>query len=255
MCEVASSEFGQGLGCTISASEGVFASEYAGSASPKRSGFLSNFIRKSSSPQVNKKKSKSSFFGWKTSEQEEDERMSEFIEQLKLEGRSDEEIAMHLSYIHDVPPPPPPAPAPVSAPISPRRRNIISKLFQAIEDEFSLTEIDYSPEEYERQLMTATISSAPFYGAVPPGADLTYEDLASLEPVYVGAKSVNNLPSHKYDGTSLPGDQTNCTVCLCEFSKGEKLTSLPCVHFFHKECIDRWLMVGHTCPMCKTLVE
>jgi len=52
---------------------------------------------------------------------------------------------------------------------------------------------------------------------------------------------------------------TECSVCLGEFAPGEVVKRLPCDHFFHQECIDRWLV--HTvdnnahalpsCPLCK----
>jgi hypothetical protein len=41
-----------------------------------------------------------------------------------------------------------------------------------------------------------------------------------------------------------------CTVCLCEFEEGEEMTTLPCLHSFHKECCTQWLREKSTCPMC-----
>jgi len=176
---------------------------------------------------------------------EEDRKVSEFIAQLRNEGRSDGEIALHLSYLRDIKP---------VAPILARRgsKNPITQMVQLIKDEFSLTQL-YPEYETDLQRLSVSVAANPFYGALAD--ELTYEELSALEPVYVGAKSSDKLPCRKYDGTPLPGDQTDCPVCITSFKKGEKLKSLPCVHFFHKDCIDSWLMVGHNCPVCKTQIE
>jgi hypothetical protein len=253
MCEVAHCEFNNDLGCNISLSVSK-----SNTDSVKRAGLLGGFIRKSSpNKKVKKVISQNwfSFFAKKPSTADdnkkgEDKETAELIAQLQLEGRSDADIAMHLSHIiHEVRP----------IPTSPKENaNIVTQWLrdvqQLFKEEFGLAHV--APEfECDLQAVTVSISSAPFYGAPPPDMDMTYEELANLEPVYVGSRCVNNLPSCHHDGSPLPGEQTKCPVCLCEFAKGESLKSLPCVHFFHKDCIDTWLMVGHTCPICKALVE
>ena len=45
---------------------------------------------------------------------------------------------------------------------------------------------------------------------------------------------------------------TKCMVCLVEYEVGEEVRTMPCLHFFHRECIDKWLLErGSTCPICK----
>ena len=43
----------------------------------------------------------------------------------------------------------------------------------------------------------------------------------------------------------------DCHVCLQPMRAGEDARALPCIHRFHRECIDRWLAVKRVCPSCK----
>ena len=47
------------------------------------------------------------------------------------------------------------------------------------------------------------------------------------------------------------GENKECVVCLAEFEIGESITTLPCLHVFHTECIKSWLKSKNHCPICK----
>lgn len=49
-------------------------------------------------------------------------------------------------------------------------------------------------------------------------------------------------------------DTLECAVCLSELEDTEMLRLLmpKCNHVFHRECIDRWLELHTTCPVCRT---
>ncbi|KAG9155871.1 hypothetical protein Leryth_004125 [Lithospermum erythrorhizon] len=69
------------------------------------------------------------------------------------------------------------------------------------------------------------------------------------------------LPSMKLSGVVCinggGGDELapkeECVVCLCEFEGDEEIRCMKnCRHFFHRDCIDRWMDLGKTtCPLCK----
>lgn len=51
-------------------------------------------------------------------------------------------------------------------------------------------------------------------------------------------------------------DQMWCCVCLSRLEEGEDRRLLPCLHEFHRECVDRWLITCRkTCPLCRFLLE
>ncbi|KAJ9173722.1 hypothetical protein P3X46_016831 [Hevea brasiliensis] len=48
-----------------------------------------------------------------------------------------------------------------------------------------------------------------------------------------------------------PNDNT-CPICLCEYEPKETLRTIPeCNHYFHADCIDEWLKMNATCPLCR----
>ncbi|KAL3062401.1 hypothetical protein OYC64_002250 [Pagothenia borchgrevinki] len=50
---------------------------------------------------------------------------------------------------------------------------------------------------------------------------------------------------------SQSGEADNCAVCLEPFNNNQCLRVLPCLHEYHRECVDPWLLLHHTCPLCK----
>ncbi|KAL5568340.1 hypothetical protein UlMin_024915 [Ulmus minor] len=49
-----------------------------------------------------------------------------------------------------------------------------------------------------------------------------------------------------------PDDKT-CPICLSEYRPKETLKSIPeCQHCFHADCIDEWLQLNASCPICRT---
>ncbi|XP_057761879.1 RING-H2 finger protein ATL20-like [Arachis stenosperma] len=50
-----------------------------------------------------------------------------------------------------------------------------------------------------------------------------------------------------------PND-TICSICLSEYSPKEVLRTITeCQHYFHVDCIDGWLKMNATCPLCRKL--
>jgi len=53
---------------------------------------------------------------------------------------------------------------------------------------------------------------------------------------------------NKYDSTS-----TCCSICLGDYKGSDMLKVLPdCEHMFHLKCIEPWLRIHPSCPLCRT---
>jgi len=51
-------------------------------------------------------------------------------------------------------------------------------------------------------------------------------------------------------------EEKECLICLGGFGPGDQIRVLPCMHPFHKSCVDEWLGLGHNdCPLCKQAVD
>ncbi|KAI3800505.1 hypothetical protein L1987_28596 [Smallanthus sonchifolius] len=50
---------------------------------------------------------------------------------------------------------------------------------------------------------------------------------------------------------ALSEEDAECCICLCTYDDGTELRELPCCHHFHTACIDKWLFLNATCPLCK----
>lgn len=49
----------------------------------------------------------------------------------------------------------------------------------------------------------------------------------------------------------LSREDAECCICLSSYDDGTELRELPCNHHFHCICIDKWLHINSTCPLCK----
>ncbi|XP_074559619.1 E3 ubiquitin-protein ligase At1g63170-like [Curcuma longa] len=96
-------------------------------------------------------------------------------------------------------------------------------------------------------------------------------------------ESINSLPTYKFKskrrhnrgeggsnsdtqggGVFAPGtdkerimsaEDAVCCICLAKYLDNEELRELPCRHFFHKGCVDKWLKINALCPLCKSVIE
>lgn len=65
---------------------------------------------------------------------------------------------------------------------------------------------------------------------------------------------INSYPKFQFtkDGGVNGNNNTTCSICLCEYKDLEMLRMMPeCRHYFHLYCIDAWLKLNGSCPVCR----
>ncbi|KAI4348864.1 hypothetical protein L6164_009533 [Bauhinia variegata] len=83
-----------------------------------------------------------------------------------------------------------------------------------------------------------------------------------LEPqhsvIHVGLDEATILsyPKLRYSEAQIQkSDSTStcCSICLRDYKNTDMLRQLPdCGHLFHIKCIDPWLRLNPSCPLCRT---
>jgi len=82
------------------------------------------------------------------------------------------------------------------------------------------------------------------------------------DPPIVGAtaRDLELLPSKAFDPNTFQISEDDkvpqCAICLSSYVPGEMLRELPCDsrHHFHQACVDDWLKLNATCPVCRSRV-
>ncbi|KAL2233546.1 E3 ubiquitin-protein ligase RING1-like [Sesamum indicum] len=61
--------------------------------------------------------------------------------------------------------------------------------------------------------------------------------------------SIDAMPSVEI--VNGENDDEQCVVCLEEWETGDMAKEMPCKHKFHVECIEKWLKIRGSCPVCR----
>jgi len=100
--------------------------------------------------------------------------------------------------------------------------------------------------------------------------EMTYEEMLELGDRLGNVKEerwaqraekyIKALPLVIFEPPRTPGKdvastEEKCLVCQMAYEEGDTLKKLPCNHCYHADCIDQWLQMKNTCPVCKKSIS
>lgn len=89
-----------------------------------------------------------------------------------------------------------------------------------------------------------------------PNFDAVDSGLAGVLVLGLDGTVVNTYPKIIL-GESMrmpgPNDYGPCSICLCDYKPKDSVRCIPdCHHCFHADCVDEWLRMSATCPLCRS---
>jgi len=124
--------------------------------------------------------------------------------------------------------------------------------------QLSMLDREFGPNDYDMllklddELARSRAARIPQGQPLPGGLSTSQINLfpsfimSTTQPTDTGLKEYKELETVK---KSQPIE--NCAICLEPKVGGEVLRTVPCLHTFHVQCIDPWLQLKRTCPVCK----
>jgi hypothetical protein len=110
----------------------------------------------------------------------------------------------------------------------------------ATEDQITvLPTIKYDPATYQR------------LGRLPPPGAAAAAAAAAPSGGDANAAAQPPPPLSSAAAAAAADEAPSCAICIGDFAAGDELRRLPCNHDFHTQCVDQWLAVNATCPLCR----
>ena len=90
--------------------------------------------------------------------------------------------------------------------------------------------------------------------------DMSYESLIARfgeghHQTAASNSAIDSLPTMKFSTTGksdADDEKCSCAVCMENYVTDDEISIMPCLHKFHRECINTWLRQSNMCPICKS---
>lgn len=165
---------------------------------------------------------------------------SRSFSEIFIDGQSLECPLCHSSMIEEVAKSslsPPQSYIPFNSSIPQERIVLIERTNSSFDDLIEdLINLDYENDEIERIVNYLLLHDENKYGSPPASKEV----VKNLKEEAITKETILKI-----------GSENICSVCKEEFQIGNFSITLPCRHYFHKDCISPWLSQHNSCPICR----
>ncbi|KAI9090882.1 hypothetical protein K1719_028367 [Acacia pycnantha] len=84
-------------------------------------------------------------------------------------------------------------------------------------------------------------------------ADDTDDQIRMIPTSEEVIQALNQMKLEEDADIDIDSNQKNeyCCICLEDFCDIVEVSTLPCRHVFHYNCVVQWLKTSHMCPLCR----
>ncbi|KAJ1985870.1 hypothetical protein H4R33_003697 [Dimargaris cristalligena] len=145
----------------------------------------------------------------------------------------------------------------LAQPIEPLDRSLIQYLRVVDIKREPLATLERAPETPRGEVSSGDaklplVSGEIGHVALPMGDPIPVGEAVEATQHFLPTTSSLNGQHKQGDPESTPAPaDLSCTICRSALAKYRKVRQLPCLHIYHVECSDQWLLVeSATCPTC-----
>lgn len=113
------------------------------------------------------------------------------------------------------------------------------------EYEFALNADEFGGDGHDDIVSEFPLNAADEYEIIVPDADNF-----NSGPRPASKSAMESLPTHVISVDSADADAC-CCIYTDPIDVGDEVKTLPCNHFYHSECIIKWLGISYVCPLCR----
>mmetsp|Transcript_945 Transcript_945/g.939 ORF Transcript_945/g.939 Transcript_945/m.939 type:complete len:198 (-) Transcript_945:44-637(-) len=118
---------------------------------------------------------------------------------------------------------------------------------------------EQSMSEFDRSFSSSSSSSSNlenYIDSIESGSEelpsnSRFESISRMANNNFSNRASNNHRRAKIKQMTDEFSSKVCSICLDEIDNGASIKVLYCDHFYHPDCIDRWLSMKKSCPMCR----